>query len=271
LGWFSETVYQNLFPKPEPLKNILLKPKSSRNVKIRLSLILLVGVCFSIFIFDAFSFSFIKSTAMDTLAFVDVNPIRGAFIFAVFYFLVCAFPTPFVSLFTMVAGYFFGNVLGLLIVSFMSALGGTVLFLMVRYGLRDWVSEYVSRGPEVLQQASTTNSFMVALSVRFIPGLPFSFPALVLGLSQLSVWKFYCSTQLGLLLTLLVYVNAGRSLAQVNSVRDVFSAELILSMLLLFLLGFLMRFLVKVQWENVQWVKVPRVFTWMHKKFKKAQ
>jgi uncharacterized membrane protein YdjX (TVP38/TMEM64 family) len=192
---------------------------------------------------------------MVTLAFVDVNPIRGAFIFAVFYFLVCAYPTPFVSVFTMVAGYLFGNVLGFFMVSFMSAWGGTVLFLVVRYGLRDWVRGYISRGPDVFQQASATNSFMVALSVRFIPGLPFSFPAIVLGLSQLRVWKFYCSTQLGLLLTLFVYVNAGRSLAQVDGVQDVFSAELIISMLLLMLLPLL--------------VKVPWVFTGMYNKIRK--
>jgi uncharacterized membrane protein YdjX (TVP38/TMEM64 family) len=203
-----------------------------------------VGACFSIFIADSFSFYSIKSIAMDTLAFVDVNPIRGALIFAVFYCLACAFPTPFVSVLTMVAGYLFGNVLGLLIVSFMSALGGTVLFWVVRYGLRDWVRGYVDRGPRIFRQVSATNSFMVALSVRFIPGLPFSFPALALGLSQLSTWKFYCSTQVGLLLTLFVYVNAGRSLAQVNSVGDVFSAELVISMLLLVSL----MLLVKIPW-----------------------
>jgi uncharacterized membrane protein YdjX (TVP38/TMEM64 family) len=205
---------------------------------------LLAGLCFSVFVIDTVSFSSIKSIAMDTLAFVDVYPMQSALVFAVLYFLVCTLPMPFVSVLTMVAGYLFGNVLGLLIVSFMSALGGTVLFLVVRYGLRDWVQRYVVRGPEVLQKATATNSFMLALCVRFIPGLPFSFPALVLGLSQLTLWKFYCSTQLGLLLTLFVYVNAGRSLAQVDSVQDVFSAELIISMLLLALL-----------------VKVPWVFT----------
>jgi len=198
-----------------------------------------------------FSFSFIKSTAMDMLDFVDEYPIQSAFVFAVFYFLFCVLPMPFVSVLTMVAGYLFGNVLGLLIVSFMSALGGTVLFLVVRYGLRDWVQRYVARGPDALQRAVTTNSFMVALSVRFIPGLPFSFPALVLGLSRLTVWKFYCSTQLGLLLTLFVYVNAGRSLAQLDSVQDVFSVELIISMLLLALL-----------------IKVPWMFARIHQKLK---
>lgn len=170
---------------------------------------------------------------MDALDFVNAKPIQGALIFASFYFLLCTVPMPFLSVFTMVAGYLFGNVVGFLIVSFMSALGGTVLFLVVRYCLRDWVCLYVARGPEVFQQASATNNFMVALSVRFIPGLPFSFPALVLGLSQLSAWKFYCSTQLGLLLILFAYVNAGRTLAQVESVQDVFSTELIISMLLL--------------------------------------
>lgn len=239
------------------MKNTLLKPNSAINVSVILGLILLVGVILSIVIFDAFSFYSIQSTAINTLAFVDVNPLQGALIFAVFYFLVCALPMPFINVFTMVAGYFFGNVLGLLMVSFMSALGGTVLFLVVRYGLRDRVSSYVVCGPNIFQQASATNSFMVALSIRFIPGLPFSFPALALVLSQLSAWKFYCSTELGLLLTLFVYVNAGRSFAQVNSAQDVFSAELMISMLLLALLGLV--------------IKLPQVVTRVYKKFEKTK
>jgi uncharacterized membrane protein YdjX (TVP38/TMEM64 family) len=235
-----------------PLKNTLSTTRQYIKIAIILSLVLLIGICFTVFVIDTVSFSSIKSTAMDTLAFVDVHPIQSAVVFAVFYFLICTFPMPFVSVFTMVAGYFFGNVFGLFIVSFMSALGGTVLFLIVRYGLRDWVQRYVVSAPNILQQAAATNSFMAALSVRFIPGLPFSFPSIVLGLSQLTLWKFYFSTQLGLLLTLFVYVNAGRSLAQVNSVQDVFSAELIISMLLVMMLALL--------------VKVPWVFARIHKK-----
>ena len=107
------------------------------------------------------------------------------------------------------------------------------LYTKTRFLCRDWIQKNFADKFSSLKQASNTDSFMVALSMRLIPGMPFSIPAIVLGLSQLSTLKFYCSTQLGLLTILFVYVNAGRSLSEINSVQDIFSAQLIISMLLL--------------------------------------
>ncbi len=220
------------------------------NHKILLFLLLLTATALFIVMFqDQFSLSAAKASAINALSYVEENRLKGALIFMAFYFLVCALPTPFVSVPTMIAGYLFGNIQGLLIVSFMSALGGTCLFLSTRYLLRDWLQnkaqQHLTKKFPTLQQAAETNNFMVALSIRLIPGMPFSIPAIALGVSQLSTWKFYLSTQLGLLAILFVYVNAGRSLAQINSVQDIFSLQLIASMLLVAIVplafGFLLR------------------------------
>jgi uncharacterized membrane protein YdjX (TVP38/TMEM64 family) len=174
-----------------------------------------------------------KIIAAEALRYIEINRLQGALIFMAFYFSICALPTPFVSAPTMLAGYLFGNIDGLLIVSFMSALGGTCLFLMARYLCRNWIQKNFTEKFSRLSKVSNANSFSAALSMRLIPGMPFSIPAIALGLSQLSTLKFYCSTQLGLLMILFVYVNAGRSLAEISSVADIFTAQLIISMLLL--------------------------------------
>lgn len=194
---------------------------------------------------EYFSLSSAKNGALDALHYVEANRLQGVLIFMLFYFIVCALPMPFVSAPTMMAGFLFGNVDGLLIVSFISALGGTALFLMTRYLCRSWVQKHFASKFSHLKQVSNTNSFMVALSLRLIPGMPFSIPAIVLGLSQLSTFKFYCSTQLGLLVILFVYVNAGRSLSEINSLQDIFSPQLILSMLLLAIVPLTFRFIAK--------------------------
>jgi uncharacterized membrane protein YdjX (TVP38/TMEM64 family) len=193
----------------------------------------LLTALFLLLFYDQLSLSAVKVSATNALAYVAEHRLRGMLVFTVFYFVACVLPTPFVSVFTLVAGYLFGNVTGLLIVSFASALGGTVLFLITRYILRDWVKKKVVRSFSRLQEAANTDSFMVALSIRLIPGMPFAIPAVVLGMSRLSPLKFYVSTQLGLLASLFVYVNAGRSLAQIHSIQDVFSPQLLVSMLLL--------------------------------------
>lgn len=210
--------------------------QSARAKAIALILLLLSVVVLAALFDEWVSFEAIKAIAVDSLSYVDQYPLLGMVIFAVFYFVICSLPTPFTSVFTMVAGYLFGNVAGLLITSFMSALGGTVMFILVRYLLRDWVQQRVALHSQLFEQASRSNSFSIALSLRLIPGMPFPAPAIILGLSQLSITKFYVSTQLGLFASLFVYVNAGRSLAQVHSIEDVFSLQLVLSLLLLALL-----------------------------------
>ncbi len=207
-----------------------------------IGLIILIG---SIQFYHHFSFDHIQTLAINTQAFVTVYPTRSLLLFAVFYCCICAFPMPFISVFTMVAGYFFGNIMGLLVVSFMSALGGSILFIMVRYLFRDWVQQWLAQrqSHHYLQQAAQTDSFSVALSIRFIPAMPFPIPAISLALSQLSLWKFYLSTQLGLFITLFVYVNAGRSLTQVDSLQAILSPTIIASMLALAILPLLFKYM----------------------------
>lgn len=221
-------------------------------VKIALLAVCIVLVAIALLSsYEYWSFSAVQSVALESLSYVERYPVRGIIIFTLLYFCICALPMPLVSVFTMVAGYLFDNIVGLLIVSFMSALGGTLMFLMVRYIFRDWVKGALKGRFSYLEGAVEANSFMAALSLRLIPGMPFSVPAITLGLSQLSLWKFYVSTQLGLLITLFVYVNAGRSLAQVHSVQDVLTPSLIGSMLLLAIVPLVLHFIIR-------WVKSSR-------------
>jgi|GEM_PF-1913696 len=187
----------------------------------------------------------IQTQIAGVLDYIEHNRIRGILIFMVLYFIVCALPMPFVSIPTILAGYLFGNVQGLLIVSFMSALGSTFLFLMTRYLFRQWVQQRFTKQLAILSQKSGTTSFITAISLRLIPGMPFSIPAIILSISKIGVLPFYVSTQLGLLTTLFIYVNAGRSLSTIHSINDLFNLPLIASMLLLavvpLLLGFISR------------------------------
>jgi uncharacterized membrane protein YdjX (TVP38/TMEM64 family) len=228
------------------LKPTFTKTIPATTIKILIFLAFVITTLFLLFIYqEHFTLDAAKSSANAALAYIEANRLHGALIFMAFYFVICALPMPFVSAPTMVAGFLFGNIGGLLIVSFMSALGGTSLFLMSRYLCRDWIQKNFADKFTRLKKVSDTNSFMTALSMRLIPGMPFSIPAIVLGLSQLSTLKFYCSTQLGLLTILFVYVNAGRSLSEINSINDIFSAQLIISMLLLAIVPLTFGFIAK--------------------------
>ncbi len=182
---------------------------------ILLGVVVIALICLSLVFYETFSWSQLQHHAGAILAYVEQRPVTGLVLFMLFYCCICALPMPLISLFTLLAGYLFGNVIGFLVVSFMSALGGSLLFLAVRYVFRDWVQGMVEQHSLYARLNGRCDSFSAAISLRLIPGLPFFIPSVVLGLTRIRLWKFYLSTQIGLFVILFVYVNAGRSLAQI--------------------------------------------------------
>ncbi len=161
------------------------------------------------------------------------------------YTLVCSIPFPFVSAVTILIGYLFGLTHGLLITSLGSAIGASILFLLARFFLvgrtgATIIESLINRFPSVATLTKSQNIWM-ATSVRFIPGLPFFIPSLIFSATKLSVTKFFLATQLGLFVTLAVYVNAGRLLAEIDSAARLFSPSLIASMLIVALLPLMYR------------------------------
>lgn len=163
------------------------------------------------------------------------------------YTLICSVPFPFVSLVTIFIGYLFGLIQGLFVTSLGSAIGATLLFLFARRFLvgatgAALIKALIDRFPSLVALTKSQN-FWVATSVRFIPGLPFFIPSLIFSATKLSTVRFFLSTQLGLFVTLTIYVNAGSRLAEVTSVGQLFSPSLIASMVAVALMPLLYRLL----------------------------
>lgn len=182
------------------------------------------------------SFSDLKVHANQILHYVEQNRLRGMLIFALLYYVACAVPFPFVSVLTIMSGFLFGTVAALLITSFASTLGASTLFLVTRHFFASSVQTRLIQRFPILHTSAESNDFWLAFSLRLVPGMPFFVPSMALGLTKLSLAKFYGSTQLGLFLTIFAFVNAGSHLSTINSVSDVFSAPLIMSMLLIAIL-----------------------------------
>ena len=190
---------------------------------------------------DVFSFSQLKANASELMRYTEQNRLESMFIFILVYYTACVIPFPFVSVLTMLAGFLFGILPALLITSFVSTLGTSTLFLATRHMFSDWANERLVKRFPKLQYGAKSNDFWAAFSLRLVPGMPFAVPSMALALTKLSLVKFYGSTQLGLFLTIFVFVNAGNSLSSINSVSDVFSAKLIFSMLLIGILPLLVK------------------------------
>jgi uncharacterized membrane protein YdjX (TVP38/TMEM64 family) len=54
-----------------------------------------------------------------------------------------------------------------------------------------------------------------------------------MGLTKMHLWRFYWVSQLGMLAGTMVYVNAGKELAKIDSLRGILSPGVLISFVLL--------------------------------------
>ena len=70
-------------------------------------------------------------------------------------------------------------------------------------------------------------------TLRLVPIFPFFIINLVMGLTKIPIKTFYWVSQLGMLPATVVYVNAGRELAKIDSLSGILSPGLLFSFVLL--------------------------------------
>lgn len=153
--------------------------------------------------------------------------------FFLVYVVLTGLSVPGAALLTLVGGALFGLLEGLLIVSFASAVGATLAFLMARFVLRDWVQARFGRRLAALNRGVEKDGAFYLFALRLVPVFPFFVINLAMGLTPMRTVTFYWVSQLGMLAGTVVYVNAGTQLGQLQSVSGILSPGLIGSFVLL--------------------------------------
>ncbi|MEF1173996.1 TVP38/TMEM64 family protein, partial [Vibrio sinaloensis] len=127
----------------------------------------------------------------------------------------------------------FGFWTSLLLVSFASTIGATLAFLSSRFLLRDWVQGKFGDKLSAINQGVERDGAFYLFSLRLIPVFPFFLINLLMGLTPISVARFYFVSQLGMLPGTAVYLNAGTQLAQIESLSGIVSPSVLASFALL--------------------------------------
>ena len=190
----------------------------------------------SFFIFDLgqyFSLDYIKSQQARLDEYYQANPLSTALLYFAVYVAVTALSLPGAAIMTLVGGAIFGLGWGTLLVSFASAVGATLAFLVARFVLRDAVQSRFSDRLEKINRGVEQDGAFYLFTLRLVPAFPFFVINLVMGLTPIPTRTFYWVSQLGMLPGTLVYVNAGTQLGQIESLSGILSPGLILSFVLL--------------------------------------
>lgn len=135
---------------------------------------------------------------------------RGVLLFAVVYVVseVALVPG---SLLALAAGFAYGPIGGVLIVSPASVAAATVAFLLGRTLLRGWVTRKASHSPALraLDQAAGRHGLKLILLLRLSPVIPFNLLNYALGASGASIRQYVVASFVGMLPGTFLYVYLG--------------------------------------------------------------
>lgn len=161
------------------------------------------------------------------------QPVLLGIAFFIIYVAITALSLPGAAVMTLAAGAFFGVFWGLLIVSFASSIGASLAFLVSRFIFRDSIQRRFGERLKMINEGVEREGAFYLFTLRLVPVFPFFLINLLMGLTSIKVTTFYWVSQLGMLLGTLVYVNAGTQLATLDSLANILSPSILLSLALL--------------------------------------
>ncbi|MGP8308174.1 TVP38/TMEM64 family protein [Vibrio sp. YIC-376] len=178
-------------------------------------------------------------------AYIEQNFIIATTLYFFAYIAVAAFSIPGAAVVTLLGAALFGFWTSLVLVSFASTIGATLAFLSSRYLLRDWVQTKFGKKLTAINEGVEKDGSSYLLSLRLIPVFPFFLINLLMGLTPMTVGRFYLTSQIGMLPGTAVYLNAGTQLANIESVSDIVSPSVLASFALLGLFPIIAKWVMK--------------------------
>lgn len=152
--------------------------------------------------------------------------------FAVFT-LLTAVCLPGCGLLMLLGGATFGLAWGTTLSVVASTVGATATMLGARYALRPLVREQLGERLAPFAATVARDGGYYLLSLRLLPVIPFVPVNLMAGVTELRVSTFFWVSLVGMLPGTAIYVHAGRQLAQIDSLGNLGSPDVVVALALL--------------------------------------
>lgn len=153
--------------------------------------------------------------------------------FMIIYIFQTALSLPGAAILSLAAGAIFGSIMGTAYAIIAATTGATLAFLVARYLLRDLVLSKFGSKLETMNRELEERGFSYLLFLRLVPLFPFFLINLASGLTRLPIRTFFFGTMLGIIPGGFVFVNAGASLATIDSLSGIASPRVVGSFALL--------------------------------------
>jgi len=208
--------------------------KKILNKIIIIAIVIAVIVAFKLLhLGDYFTLAYIKESQRKFEILYGEHRLTVIAVYMFIYILVTSLSLPGAVVMTLAGGALFGLVTGTVVISFASSIGATLACTVSRFVLRDWVQGKFGDKLKTVNEGVEKEGAFYLFTLRLIPVFPFWLINLVFGLTKMPLKTFYWVSQIGMLPGTLVFVNAGRELAKIDSLSGILSPGLIISFVLL--------------------------------------
>jgi len=161
------------------------------------------------------------------------NQILTLFGFFIFYVLVTAVSLPGALILTLVGGALFGPCVGTGVIVLAATLGATLAMLSARFIFRDVLEKKYETFLRKINAGVNKNAINYVFFTRCVPIFPFFILNIVYGLTRINLRQFIIGTFIGMFPATFIYANAGNQIANLNSVKDIASPQMLFAFTLL--------------------------------------
>ena len=186
----------------------------TRRLMVAAIVVLAIGLFFGLGLDRYLSIEFLESRHSAIDAYVTAHPVRAGAAFFLCFMAVTGLALPATAIMGIAAGATFGLAWGILLSSFASTVGASVLFLASRFVLRDWVQSRFRRQLAAINAGVEKEGAFYLFALRLVPLIPFPVLNLTMGVTPMRMRTFYWMTQLGTLAPLTAFVYAGTQLGR---------------------------------------------------------
>ena len=169
---------------------------------------------------DALSLDSLAKQESQLRSFQEQHPVLVYGLAFLIYVVVTGLSLPGAAVLTLVYGWYFGLVPGIIVVSFASTMGATMAFLLSRFLFRDAIQSRFGERLDKFNESLEKEGPFFLFTLRLIPAVPFFVINAVMGLTPIKTLTFWWVSQLGMLAGTAVYVYAGSRVPSLQKLAD---------------------------------------------------
>lgn len=195
--------------------------------------IIVLGLFLVSGLWDVFTLEYVRSKQALIETCFNTHPILTGIVFITIYIVLTSLSLPVAGIMSLVSGAVFGFTRGLLLVSIATSLGATIAFLLSRYLFREAVQSRFSDRLGPVNEGIKNDGAYYLFMLRMIPVIPFFVLNAVMALTPIKTRIFFPVTLVGMLPISAILVNAGLQISRIDTIGDILSPRLIISLALI--------------------------------------